>query len=428
MSGKVAFCTLGCRVNQYETQAIQELFAEQGFDICEFNETADIYIINTCAVTVESERKSRQMIRRAKSKNKDAIIGVVGCSSQLQPRRCQEAGANIVLGTSDKTRIAELCIKALNTKNTERYVDISVQSKHDCDNYTLKHSKRPREFIKIEDGCNGKCSYCTIAKARGSVRSKSPEEALKEIVNLVNEGCKEVTLTGIELSAYEYGLFDLIRRVNCIKGLYGIRLGSLEPTMINDEFIQTYRECDKLLPHFHISLQSGCTETLNRMRRKYNAQTALDNILKLQRSDSRITLSCDLIVGFPGETDEEFNQTMEFLRRVKFLHIHAFPFSGRPGTEAYSMNNQISGEIKNERMKAIENLQKDIKCEILTKNVKFGKLTALVEKGKDGVYFAHSDNFIETEIKSDCDITSKAVIVKAVSHNGERISAEYSRI
>lgn len=426
MHFSVSFCTLGCRVNQYESRALEERFCKRGFIVKKFNEICDVYVVNTCAVTVESERKSRQMIHRARALAPAAVVCAAGCSSQISAQSVAEAGADIVIGTSDKMKIVRLAeeMLAMPLEKREKIIDVSVSGEPECDNYVVRSSERARAFVKIEDGCDGKCTYCTIAKARGDVRCKHPEIVIDEITSLAKSGVREVTLTGIELSAYRYGLASLIEKVNAIDGIERIRLGSLDPTVLSEDFCCTLAKCKKVQPHFHISLQSGCTKTLLSMKRRYTAEKAFENLERLRSYIPRLKLSCDLIVGFPGETDADFEETLAFMKKVKFLHAHIFPYSKRPGTIAADMQGQVAGNVKTARLKRVEELQAGIKAHILDEALNENTLTVLFESRKSGILRGHTDNFIEVEAPGEKSFIGACAEVVPVSHDGDIITGD----
>ncbi|HOJ09249.1 MAG TPA: tRNA (N(6)-L-threonylcarbamoyladenosine(37)-C(2))-methylthiotransferase MtaB [Clostridiales bacterium] len=356
---KVAFCTLGCKVNQYESEAVSNLFENAGYTIVDFDEIADIYVINTCTVTGISARKSRQMVRRAKSLNREAIIVVMGCYSQTSPEEVSNIpGVDLIIGTSDRNKIIEYveeitqCGKQLNTVE-------GIMKKRDFEELHVdKYKERTRAYLKIQEGCTQFCSYCIIPYARGPVRSRNPEEVLKEVKRLSDNGFKEVILTGIHVASYgrdlrNTSLLDIICRIHEVDGIERIRLSSIEPTTITNDFVQIVKNLNKLCPHYHISLQSGCDETLKRMNRKYDTSEYRSVVERLRDNINDVAITTDVMVGFPGESDNEFEQTYEFLQEICFSKMHVFKFSPRKGTPAYSFTNQVPGDVKEERSRKL---------------------------------------------------------------------------
>lgn len=418
---KFHIITLGCRVNQYESKAISEGLYERGLIESQTPEDCDLYIINTCTVTAESSRKSRQMIRRAASYNKDAVIIVAGCYSDIAPSEVEALNCtDLIIGTANKTAVCDHAIELLKSRKEERISRTVIYPKEEYDQYTVKSSEKARAYLKIEDGCNGKCAYCIISKARGPVRSKLPDLAYDEACNLASNGVKEIILTGIEISGYQYDLISLIKRISLIPGIERIRLGSLDPSMLTEENVKKLSEIKKLMPHFHLSIQSGCSRILALMRRKYNAEMALNAIYLLKKHFKNLMLTADLIVGFPGETEEDFVETIEFLKNAEFLHVHIFPYSVRPDTEAATMKGQLPKSVKDKRLQTAQKLQDEIASSLLDSVVKEQTpIPILFESESDGILTGHSDNFIEVKAKGCSDLISEIVSVVPTSyHNG----------
>ena len=352
---KAAFLTLGCKVNQYETDAMKELLEADGYEIVDFKEPADFYIINTCSVTNMADRKSRQMIHRAKKNNPDAVIAAAGCYVQASEQDLIDNQiADVLIGNNKKKEIAQILDRYFeNRKNISEVVDIA-QTK-DYESLTIhKVSEHTRAYIKIQDGCNQFCSYCIIPYTRGRIRSKDPKEVIQEIQNLAEDGFQEVVLTGIHLSSYgkdlgNITLLDIIKKIQKIDGIQRIRLGSLEPRIITEEFVRELKECDKVCPHFHLSLQSGCDETLRRMNRRYNTEEYEKALMILRKYYEHPALTTDVIVGFVGETEEEFEKTREYLEKINLYEMHIFKYSVRKGTRAEKMEGHLPEDIKNRR-------------------------------------------------------------------------------
>lgn len=352
---KAAFYTLGCKVNQYETEAITGIFEKDGYEIVGFEEKADVYVINTCTVTNLSDRKSRQMIRRAKNSNPDSIVVVVGCYAQTAPDEVRDIpGVNLVIGTKERGKITDY-IREIEAGEDKLSLVDNIMAARDFEELRVEDYKgRTRAFIKIQEGCSQFCSYCIIPYARGPIRSRQPRDVVDEVRRLTDGGFKEIVLTGIHIASYgrdigDTSLIDIIRRVHGIEGIDRIRLGSIEPTTVTDEFIKTARELDKLCPHYHISLQSGSDEILKRMNRKYTTEEYKRVVDALRENIRDVALTTDVMVGFPGETDEHFEETYKFLVEVSFAQMHIFKYSPRKGTPAVSYKNQVSPQKKEER-------------------------------------------------------------------------------
>lgn len=432
MDIKARVLTLGCRVNQYESDAIMQELAKSGVKICDKDEICDIYIINTCTVTAESDRKSKQFIRRCISKNPDAVIIVTGCYAQINPEEAlQIDGVNFVCGNNGKSTIAKKALELLNKKSEKSsYIPDIYSSKFDQMEVGAPMT-RTRAFIKIQDGCDSKCAYCIIPRARGSVRSDSRENILAEINRAVSQGCKEVVLTGIETASYGkdfksgYSLADLLCEANEIKGLERIRLGSLDPVSLTKDFIDKIKGLSKVMPHFHISMQSGCTRTLNLMKRKYSIEIARKNIEYMKSQIKDLMLSADVITGFPDETDADFAQTMDFFEEQKFMRLHIFPYSKRKGTLAYDMPNQVSEQVKKDRLKMLSNLEAGIRNELYGSFVKSLKIVPVLFENFDGEFaYGHTENFIEIKAKSDSKLSGEIKYVSLINYDSERIYGE----
>lgn len=428
----VKIITLGCRVNQYESRALAEALEKYNIisvsqDEKDADFPVDFCIVNTCAVTAESERKSRQMIRRLHRQYPSSPIIVMGCASQLKCDDFSEIeGVCLVAGCRNKTTIAKDIVCLDYGYNSSPLIAESTFSPDAplCDG-PITAFDRIRAYVKIEDGCNGNCAYCIIKKARGTVVSRDESEIIDEIKVLAKNGCKEIVLTGIETAAYSHGLASLIKKVDSIDGIERIRLGSMDPAAINQEFIDAVSDCKHFMPHLHLSLQSGCSRTLKTMRRKYNANQAMRAIIAFRNAFPSANLSADIICGFPGESDEDFNETIDFCRKAKLLHAHIFTYSIRPNTEAADMPYQLDENIKNERSASLSSLQAEIKKEILDDYV--GNIisdTVLIETYSKGIAHGHTGSFIECEIKCDCDLRGEIVKIRPVSHDGDTVLCE----
>lgn len=377
---KCALHSLGCKVNSYETQAMQKMMESAGYEIVPFGEEiADIYIINTCSVTNIADRKSRQMIHKAKKLNPEAVVAAAGCYVESAGDNIDE-DVDIVIGNNEKSHLIEILREYFEHMDKEKSVDIGKVTSFDELNIDspLEHT---RAYVKIQDGCNRFCSYCIIPYVRGRIRSRKPDDVMEEIKRIADSGCKEVVLTGIHLSSYGLDfkdstvkLIDVIEAVNKIEGIERIRLGSLEPLIVTEEFVTRLSKCDKICPHFHLSLQSGCNETLKRMNRRYCVDEYYNGVELLRKYFPDAAVTTDVIVGFPGETEEEFNITKSYLEKVCFYEMHIFKYSRRKGTVADKMPDQISENIKSERSAELlelnEKLSNGYREKYIGKNVK----------------------------------------------------------
>ncbi len=429
----VGILTLGCKVNQYESEAISERLTEQGYLIKPSTEECDAYIINTCTVTAESDRKARQFIRRAISRNPQAYILVTGCLAQTNPKNIAAiAGVDYVCGNTDKLLIAEALhgLFMRGEKNLQTEIFVRGIDSAGFEKMEIKHFDRTRAYIKIEDGCESKCTYCIIPYARGKIRSKLPEEVICEVTHFVKNGCREIVLTGIETASYGkdlngYSLADLLCDIDAIEGDFTIRLGSLDPSCLTEKFVNKIKNLKKLAPHFHISMQSGSSKTLRNMKRKYNAEQALANMERLRSAIPSVRYTTDMIVGFPGETDGDFNETLDFAKRADFLMIHVFPFSSRQGTPAAKMTDQIPQEVKKQRSAELIALEKNIRKREFDKILSQGEThTVLFESYENGRAYGHTPDFLEICAESTSPLHSQVRKVKLISHNGETFFAE----
>lgn len=409
---KAAFYTLGCKVNQYETEAMEELFADAGYEICDFSDAADVYVINTCSVTNMGDRKSRQIIRRAKKTNPNAVIAVTGCYAQTAPDEVLSIdGVNIVIGTKDRKNIVAL-VEELGADSEINHVT-DIMNNHEFEELHIKnYSNRTRAFIKIQEGCNQFCSYCIIPYARGPVRSRPQEEVLKEIQKLVSNGFKEVILVGIHVASYgidlgNTSLADLIIEVDKIDGVERIRLSSIEPMTLNQEFIDKIKGSQKLCHHFHISLQSGCNATLKRMNRKYTTAQFKSIADGLRAAFDDVAITTDIMVGFPGETDEEFDETITFIRELKFAEAHIFQYSQRRGTPAAKRPNQIPPDLKEKRSKIITAETTKTRNEFLDSFIGKTMRVLFEQPANDGLFEGKTDNYITVHTQSEVNLNDQ---------------------
>lgn len=424
---KVAFLTLGCKTNQYETNGMAQKFIDNGYIICEMNEKPDIAIVNTCTVTNIADRKSRQHLRKVKEENKNAIVVAVGCYVQVAKEKLEEMEEiDLILGNSEKKDIVKYVEDYISKKDSVNIIDVNNQKEFD-EFGTITYTEKTRATIKIQDGCNNFCTYCLIPYARGRIRSRNKENILKEVKEIAKKGIKEIVLTGIHIASYGkelnngYMLIDLLEDLNKIEGIERIRLGSLEPTIITDEFVERLKKLNKICEHFHLSLQSGCNETLKRMNRKYTTEEFKDVTKRLRENFRSVNLTTDIIVGFPGETEDEFNKTFEFLKEVKFYKMHIFKYSKRDGTPAATMPKQVDGKIKEERSKKLIELSD--KNELNYNEKYIGKEVEVLFEEKQGDYFVgHTKNYIVSKIKTNENLENKIMkILVTEAHNNEII-------
>ena len=427
MKKTVAFCTLGCKVNQYETDAMRGSFEAEGYEVKEFSQEASVYVINTCTVTNMADRKSRQMMHRAKKKNPDGIIVAVGCYVQAAKEQLEEDTLiDLVIGNNMKSQVVQIVEQYIqdnrHTEDRDAYV-ADIAHSHEYETMHIETvSEHTRAYIKIQDGCNQFCSYCIIPYARGRVRSRKMEDILQEVKNLTANGYKEIVLTGIHISSYgldfehtadeqeDYGpfknsaLIDLIEALSGIEGLERIRLGSLEPRIITENFVRRLCKVPQICPHFHLSLQSGCDETLKRMNRHYTTALYLEKCGILRQYFDRPALTTDVIVGFPGETEEEFAQTERFLEMVHFSDMHIFKYSKRRGTKAADMPNQIDPQIQSVRSEKLIALGERMKDDFLEACKDQEQIVLIEEETEiDGTKYmtGHSKNNIRCAFEMD---------------------------
>lgn len=413
----------GCKVNQYETNAMAQEFIQKGYDVVDFNNTADVYIVNTCTVTNIADRKSRQMLRRVKENNSNSIVVACGCYAQVGKAELEKIEEiDLIIGNNEKKDIVDIienyiinnssklncnndCIGE--NKNLSNTIITDVMQQKDYVEFgTTTYTEKTRAVVKIQDGCDRFCSYCIIPYARGRVRSRKMENVINEVEQIVEKGIKEVVITGIHIASYgkdfkeDIGLIDLLENLNKIEGLHRIRLGSIEPTIVTEEFVNRLSKLDKICDHFHLSLQSGCDETLKRMNRRYTTGDfeIVTNLLRNKFPNASLTT--DIIVGFPGETEAEFEQTYEFLRKISFYKMHVFKYSQRKGTKAAVMPNQIDGSIKEQRSRKLIELSDMNEKKYNSEYV--GKKVEVLFEEKDGEFYkGHTKNYIMVLAKGE---------------------------
>ena len=446
---KAALHNLGCKVNAYETEAMEQQLKERGYEIVPFDEKADVYIINTCSVTNIADRKSRQMLHRAKKLNPESVVVAAGCYVQVASEELKkDASVDIVIGNNKKAELADILDEYLGNVHEEEEAEVFVTDLSHGSDYEALHLEQPsdhtRAFIKVQDGCNQFCSYCIIPYARGRVRSRSREDVVKEITGLVAQGYKEAVLTGIHLSSYgiehmegnpvsqgdwnHRELLALIREVHEIEGLERIRLGSLEPRIITEEFAKSLAELPKFCPHFHLSLQSGCDSVLKRMNRHYTTEDYLRRCEILRKYFKRPAITTDVIVGFPGETKEDVDETIDVIRRVKYDNAFTFIYSKRTGTPAATMENQVPEDVIKDRFDRMLNILNPIVHEVHEEQL--GKvMTVFAEeasKQDKTVLTGRADNNMLVHFKGTEDLIGQMVPVKITENKtfyliGERM-------
>ncbi len=423
---RVALYTLGCKVNQYETQAVSELFAKAGYTIVDFEDAADVYVINTCTVTSMSDRKSRQMLRRAKRLNPCAITVVMGCYAQTAPDEVAAiSGVNLVIGTKDRSDIVRLA-EALTEQDVVCHVG-DIMHTHDFESLSVSGGERTRAYIKVQEGCSQFCSYCIVPYARGPVRSRATDDVVAEARRLADAGYRELVLAGIHIASYGKdlgsgaGLADLIKRIDATGGILRIRLSSIEPMTLDNSFIRAIQGCDKLCPHFHISLQSGCDKTLERMNRKYRSSDYQSIVNGLRAAFADAAITTDVMVGFPGEDEDEFAQSLEFVRKTGFADMHIFAYSPRRGTPAANMGGQVSAQEKHRRSALMFDVAHESR--LAFQSAFEGRcMTVLFEHElleRRGYFEGKTVNYITVICKSDHDIAGKLCSVELTKSCGD---------
>lgn len=444
----VATYTLGCKVNQYETNAVEEIFTQNGYTLTDFDDKSDIYIINTCTVTSMSDRKSRQVIRRAKKNNKDSVVVVMGCYAQNDPDAIIKIeDVNLVVGTKDKNKIFEEVQKITNHDKVVKVT--SIMEEVEFENLSVtSYTKNTRAFVKIQDGCDRYCSYCIIPYTRGRIRSRNISDIVKEVQSLSDNGYKEVVLTGIHIASYgkdlkrsktefipiinsqkedfvqaDASLIDVIEEVSKIKNLYRIRIGSVEPIIISEDFLERISKIDKFCPHFHLSLQSGCDDTLKRMNRRYTTDEYKEAVQKIRQYFDTPAITTDIIAGFPGETDEEFEKTYSYLSDINLYEMHIFPFSRRSGTKAYDMKNQIDNDVKHKRSEKLIALANRNKEEF-EKGLIGKTFDVLFEQREEQYYQGYTKNYVKIYVKTQKDLSGKLLDVRINSFENDKLIGE----
>lgn len=419
---KVAFATLGCRVNVYESEAMMEKFIREGYEVVDFSEVADVYVINTCSVTNMGDKKSRQMISRGRRQNPDAVIAAVGCYSQIAPNEVSSIeGIDVVLGSRNKGEVVYWVNKAKDEGKMQVQVSEVLRNKEFEDLRIEEYQDKTRAFLKIQDGCNRFCAYCLIPYTRGAVCSKDPKKVIEEIKVLAENGFKEIILSGIHIASYgveldeKVTLIDIIEKIENIDGIERVRIGSIDPTFFTEEVVERITKFKKLCPHFHLSLQSASNGTLKRMNRRYNIEEyeSIVNILRGKIKD--VSLTTDIIVGFPGETEEEFNETYEALNKIKLSKMHIFKYSPRKGTRAADMENQVDGNLKDDRSKKLMELDLRNEKDFIEKYIET-EIPVLFEqkvKNEQDLYEGYTHNYIKVIVCSkEKNLIGKIINVK----------------
>ena len=424
---RVAIYTLGCKVNQYETQAMEQELLRRGHTLVPFDEAADVYVVNTCSVTAVSDHKSRQMLRRAKTLNPAAIVAGCGCYVQTHPEEAAGLGLDLVSGSGGHMAFVDLLEQAAGTRTPVVQVDEALRRRTFEILPAGGLTDRTRAMLKVEDGCANFCSYCIIPYARGPVRSLPLEKAVEETKRLAREGYRELVLTGIEISSYgrdleeNVTLTDLIEALSAAAGEMRLRLGSLEPRTVTEDFCRRLCRLPNLCPHFHLSLQSGCDETLRRMNRRYDTARYSQSVSLLREYFDRPAITTDLIVGFPGETEEEFAATLAFMETCAFASVHVFPYSIRPGTPAAKME-QISKDVKEERARRAGQTAEALHRAYLTDCV--GTVyPVLFEQPRGGRFIGHAPNYMEVAVKGE-DLHNQLRLVRVTGVEGNHLTGE----
>ncbi|MDD7362751.1 MAG: tRNA (N(6)-L-threonylcarbamoyladenosine(37)-C(2))-methylthiotransferase MtaB [Peptoniphilus sp.] len=418
--------TLGCKVNQYETEAVEELLEKEGY-ILDPDDEADVVLINTCTVTNESDRKSRQIIRRHKRKNPDCKVVVFGCYAQVAREEVAKIeGVDLVLGTKNRRDIPEHLTSLF--EGAEQIIDVESHEPGEAFE-TLKIKEiegRTRAYMKVQDGCNQYCSYCIIPYARGFIRSRDLEESVQEAERLAKNGFKEVVLTGIHIGSYgkdlegDLGLIDLIEAIAGVEGIERVRLSSVEPMTITEDFLSRVEKLENFMPHFHLSLQSGAAKTLRAMNRKYTPEDYRETVERIRRVYPDAGITTDVIVGFPGETEEDFEESYAFVEEMAFSDLHVFPYSQRRNTPAAKRSDQVPGEIKKDRAARMIELGKAMRREFIG-TIAGKSYPVLFEEEKDGLFFGYTPNYLRVGVASDENIQNALEYVTIVKENDDII-------
>ncbi len=422
---KIAVLTLGCKVNSYDTEAMLELFLEKQYVVVEFDEIADIYLVNTCTVTNLGDKKSRQMLRRAKKQNPDAIVVAAGCYAQVKPEEVAKIPeVDLVIGTKDRASIV-VEVESFVKEKTEKNKVTNIMTERVFEPLTVKSlSNRTRAYLKIQEGCNQFCSYCIIPYARGPIRSRKENDVTAEVKILAENGHKEVVLAGIHVASYgkdlgDTSLLDVIKKVHEIDGVERIRFSSVEPRVVTEDFLNEIVKLPKVCNHFHLSLQSGSDKTLKSMNRKYTTDEYRQAVRMLRETISGVSITTDIIVGFPGESDEDFSESFEFVKEMNFAKIHVFPYSPKDNTPAAKFDNQVAQNIKTNRSKQMIELGNGMTNNFLDKHLNAKLRVLFEEQVSENKYVGHTTNYIRVEANSNenlintiCETQAQSVDLK----------------
>lgn len=427
---RAASFALGCKVNQYESEAIAELFAEKGYEIVGIDEQADVYVINTCTVTNFGDKKSRQLIRKVKRQNEQAIVAVVGCYAQTAPQELMRVeGVNLVIGTKDRAQIVEMVEQYDAAQGVENHVSDIMHERVFEPLSIQKLSNRTRAYLKIQDGCSQYCSYCIIPYARGPIRSREPQEVIAEVERLAANGFREVVLTGIHVASYgkdrrDTDLTQIVQAVHEVEGIARIRFSSIEPNVVTEAFAQTMASLPKVCDHFHLSLQSGCDKTLKEMNRKYDTEKYRQAAAILRKYFPHVALTTDIIVGFPGETEEDFQESYAFAKEIGFAKIHVFPYSPKRGTPAAARKDQLPNAVKSDRSHRLLALSEEMAEAFLAEYVG-EEVEVLYERSIGaGLYEGHTTNYIKVHGKSETDLTNQICKTRIMAAEQELLRGE----
>lgn len=428
-SKKIGTFTLGCKVNQYDTEAVVEQFKASGYEEVAFDEVADVYIVNTCTVTHLSDRKCRQMLRKTKKLNPHSILVAMGCYAQASGEKIKEdvPEVDLIIGTNKRSEILKL-VEAYHHQETYNYVSNIMDVEEFEELQISSMGEHTRVYLKIQEGCNNYCTYCIIPYVRGKIRSRKLENVVQEAQRLVEAGFKEIILTGIHVLAYgrdlgNVTLLDAIKKVHDLEGIERIRLSSIEPVVLTDEFLDAITTLPKLCHHFHLSLQSGSESVLRRMNRKYTAQEYKESVQRLRKVWEDVAITTDIIVGFPGETEEEFQETVEFVQEVGFAQVHLFPYSKREGTVAAKMKNQVESAIKDERMKVLK--QVTLKNQDAFLDTHIGKeVEVLFEKSEAGMAHGYTSNYMKVQVNTMLNLENTVARVYIEARENELLKGK----
>ncbi len=426
--------TLGCKVNQYDTEAVVEKFIDKGYEVVKFDEVADVYIVNTCTVTHLSDRKCRQMLRKTKKINPNSILIAMGCYAQSAQQKVREEvkEVDIIVGTNRRSELVEI-VEKYNSEEifsdplsdimeVDKFEELTISSMND----------HTRVYLKIQEGCNNYCTYCIIPYVRGKIRSRQPENVLAEAVRLTNSGFKEIILTGIHVASYgkdlkNTSLIELLAKLDKIDKIDRIRTSSIEPIVVTNDFINVISNSNKICKHFHLSLQSGSDSVLQRMKRKYTTSQYLESVSALRKLWPDVAITTDIIVGFPGETEEEFQETITFIKKVEFAQIHLFPYSPREGTVAAKMENQVSPQIKEERLKIIKEIELALRNKFLDLSIN-ETVEVLFETSENGKAIGYTSNYLKVEVPTTQNLTNQLRQVKIIKRASQQLEGSLLNI